>query len=154
MRVYTLWQTEGADDDEAPWLIEAMDQYTAEQNDELAQAYRKRRDNIHVRELIVDVPEKAVRELFCSPTVKGTVLKKDQDSGSVLAPGSPSDAPTQLLQTARAFGQGDTQARNVAAAAYRLAAAQFRAWGDENHARDMETIAEGRALEFLRRAEF
>lgn len=41
--------------------------------------YLKKREDIHVRELILDVPEEAVRALFGPPTVKVTVVKETSE---------------------------------------------------------------------------
>ncbi len=74
MRIYTLWH-EG-DDDEAPWIVDAVDEYTIDNNCEFPPPYLEKRADIHVRELIIDVPEGVVRALFTSPGVKATVVKE------------------------------------------------------------------------------
>jgi len=75
MRVYTLWSRESADDTDIPWLVDAVDEYTIEENG-FQKTYLEKRDSPNVRELIIDIPEKAVRELFDSPGVKATVVKE------------------------------------------------------------------------------
>src|SRR4029077_4623218 len=52
------------------------------------------------------------------------------------------DVPEALLLTARNFSSGYARGGDVAAAAYRLAAAKLRGWGDEAHAKDLEVAAE------------
>jgi hypothetical protein len=69
--LYTLWHR--GDDDDAPWMVDAVDEYTVDNNCEFPPGYLKHREDIHVRELILDVPEAAVRALFEPPTVKATV---------------------------------------------------------------------------------
>jgi hypothetical protein len=75
MIVYTLWHA--GDGDDAPWIVDAVDEYTIDNNCEFPPEYRKRREDIHVRELIIDVPEKDVRALFETPAVKATIVKKE-----------------------------------------------------------------------------
>lgn len=74
MRIYTLWHQ--GDNNDAPWIIDAVDEYTIDNNCEFPPEYLKKREDIHVRELIIDVPEKAVRALFESPDVKATIVKE------------------------------------------------------------------------------
>jgi len=71
MRIYTLWH-EG-DDGDIPWLEAAVDEYTVDECD-FPPAYEEKRKDARVRELIIDVPEKAVRALFDSPEVKATIV--------------------------------------------------------------------------------
>jgi len=52
------------------------------------------------------------------------------------------DTPDELLLTAREFSNGNARKADVAAAAYRLAAAKLRSWGVEQHAKDLESAAE------------
>jgi hypothetical protein len=73
MRIYTLWHK--SDDDSAPWIIAAVDEYTVDNNCEFPSDYRKQRENHLVRELIIDVPEKDVKALFDAPAVKASVVK-------------------------------------------------------------------------------
>lgn len=77
MIIYTLWHA--GDDDDAPWILDAVDEYTIDNNCEFPPEYRKRREDIHVRELVLDVPEEAVRALFTAPTVKATVVKENEE---------------------------------------------------------------------------
>jgi hypothetical protein len=147
MRVYTLWHA--GDTGEVPWIINAVDQYTLD-NCECPAPYLKHLADIHVRELIIDIPEDAVRRLFSAPSISATVLKEDQRAGTI------TDEPDKLLQTAREFGNGNARESDVAAAAYRLAASKLRAWGVESHAKDLENAAEqaeeGLASEWIARA--
>jgi hypothetical protein len=77
MRIFTLWH-EDDDDGEMPWIINAVDQYTLDSNGEFPPPYLKHRANMHVRELIIDIPENAVRALFRAPSIAGAVIKDDQ----------------------------------------------------------------------------
>lgn len=70
--IHTLWHR--GDGEDAPWIIDAVDEYTLDNNCEFPPDYLKKRADINVRELIIDVPEKAVRGLFDASSVKATVL--------------------------------------------------------------------------------
>ena len=72
MIIYTLWHR--GDDDDVPWIVDAVDEYTVDNNCEFPPDYVRKRDDINVRELIIDVPEDAVRALFDSPGVKAKVI--------------------------------------------------------------------------------
>ena len=73
MKIYTLWH-EGEGDD-APWIVDAADEYTLdEHNGSFPPAYSAKRDDPHVRELILAVHEKEVRALFKSPVVVAKVV--------------------------------------------------------------------------------
>lgn len=76
MRVYTLWH---APEDElsAPYLVDAVDEYTLDELGEWPEEYAKRRTDPKIRELTLDVPDRAVTKLFESPTV--TVKVADAD---------------------------------------------------------------------------
>lgn len=74
MRVYTLWHE--ADEGEAPWIVDAVDEYTIDSDGDFPPPYLEKRADIHVCELILDVPEAAVRALFESPGVKAVVVKE------------------------------------------------------------------------------
>jgi hypothetical protein len=139
MRVFTLWH-EG-DAGEIPWILAAVDQYTIDNNCEFPPPYLKHRADIHVREMIIDIPEVAVRALFSAPSVRGTVIRDDPKVEPESGHKTP-DVPEALLLTARNFSSGYAREGDVAAAAYRLAAAKLRAWGDEAHAKDLESAAE------------
>ena len=78
MKIWTLWHR--ADDDDAPWLVDAVDEYTIDNNCEFPPAYLKHRESPLVREMIIDVPEKAVRALFEAPDVKATVVEPEPDA--------------------------------------------------------------------------
>lgn len=139
MRVFTLWH-EG-DAGEIPWILDAVDQYTIDNNGEFPPPYLKHRADIDVREMIIDIPEAAVRALFSAPSIRGTVIKNDPKVEPQAGHKSP-DVPETLLLTARNFSSDYAREGDVAAAAYRLAAAKLRAWGDESHAKDLESAAE------------
>jgi hypothetical protein len=138
MRVYTLWH-EG-DAGEVPWILDAVDQYTLNNSCEFPALYIRNRADTQVREMIIDIPEDAVRALFSVPSVKGTVIRDDPKVEQ--PPGHKLDVPEALLLTARNFSSGYAREGDVAAAAYRLAAAKLRTWGDEGLAKDLENAAE------------
>jgi len=75
--IYTLWHH--GDDDDAPWIVDAVDEYTVDENNGFPPEYQKHRDNPRVRELLIEVPEKDVRAIFDSPTVKATIKAAEKD---------------------------------------------------------------------------
>ncbi len=77
MRIYTLWHV--GDDDDAPWIVDAVDEYTVDNNCEFPPPYAEKRSQPEHRELIIDVPEKAVRALFDSPEVKAEIVKETEE---------------------------------------------------------------------------
>lgn len=137
MRVYTLWHA--GDDGEIPWLLNAVDQYTVDSNGEFPPPYLKHRADAQVQEMIIDIPEDAVRALFSAPTVRATVIKDAQRTGQE---SRTEPEPDELLLTAREFGSGNARQGDVIAAAYRLAATKLREAGAEQHAQDLESAAE------------
>jgi len=143
MRVYTLWHA--GDDGEVPWILNAVDEYTVDNNCEFPPPYLKARADIQVRELIIDIPESAVRALFSAPSVKASVIKDAQDDQRPKSPAvpehQPDELPDELLLTAREFGSGNARRGDVIAAAYRLAATKLREAGAEQHAQDLESAA-------------
>jgi hypothetical protein len=76
MRIYTLWQRENENDTDIPFIVDAVDEYTLDNNCEFPAKYVEKRADINVRELVLDVPEAAVRTLFDSPGVKAAVVKE------------------------------------------------------------------------------
>lgn len=75
MKIYTLWH-EGQGGD-LPWLVGAVDEYTVDENNGLfPEAYAELRSRAYHRELILDVPEKAVCALFEAPEVKAEVVEE------------------------------------------------------------------------------
>lgn len=71
MRIRTLW-AESEADDELPWLVAAVDEYTIDAHNGLPDFYKEQMLAEH-RELIVDIPTEAVRALFNVNTVIGKV---------------------------------------------------------------------------------
>lgn len=71
MLIYTLWH-EGNEGD-IPWCVDSVDEYTWDENG-TPPSYAEHLKNPLVRELIIDVPEDAVRALFESPVVKAKVV--------------------------------------------------------------------------------
>lgn len=73
MKVFTLWHR--GDDQDPPWIIDAVDELTVDNNSEFPPDYIQRRVDINVRELVIEVPDDAPEALFGSPTVKAEVVK-------------------------------------------------------------------------------
>jgi hypothetical protein len=76
MRIFTLWHA--GDGDDLPWLVTAVDEYTVDENG-FPPDYQKKREDPFVRELILQVPTKAVRALFDTPTVEATIRKENAE---------------------------------------------------------------------------
>jgi hypothetical protein len=75
MRIYTLWH-EGQGGD-LPWLVGAVDEYTVDENrGKFPENYAELRARVYHRELIIDIPQKAVSALFESPEVEAKVVKE------------------------------------------------------------------------------
>ena len=72
MKVYTLWHR--GDDNDAPWIVDAVDEYTVYNNGEKPPPYIAKLADPNIRELVIDVPEAAIRELFGTPRVKATIV--------------------------------------------------------------------------------
>lgn len=71
MLIRTLWApSEG--DDEMPWLVAAVDEYCIESCGGLPDMYKEQMKPEY-REIVINIPEKAVRELFTPPLVIGKV---------------------------------------------------------------------------------
>ena len=75
MRIHTLWHESDAGSGDAPWLVDSVDEYTIEENG-LPPEYAKKLKEPHHRELIIVVPDDAVRGLFTPPLVKAKVSTK------------------------------------------------------------------------------
>jgi len=59
-----------------PWLKAAVDEYTVDTlGGELPEDYQKALANTANRELIINIPEKAVRDLFIPPHVVGKITE-------------------------------------------------------------------------------
>ena len=74
MRIYTLWH-EGQGGD-MPWLVGAVDEYTLEEINDFPPEYAEKRGQREHRELVLVVPEAAVRGLFESPEVKVRIAEE------------------------------------------------------------------------------
>ena len=82
MRLFIIFEHDGSAGDivsDMPWALDVVDEYTIESHGELPPEYAKKltpdgtlRDR---RQLIVEIPDSAVRKLFESPTVKGTIVE-------------------------------------------------------------------------------
>jgi hypothetical protein len=77
MRIYTLWHA--GDGDDLPWLTDAVDEYTVDENGGFPPEYQKKRADVLVRELVLQVPTKAVRALFDTPEIEATVIKESAE---------------------------------------------------------------------------
>lgn len=71
MKIRTIWQHNPDEPDVMPWILDAVDEYTEEECNGLPDRYPA--PSAHRRELIIDIPESAVRNLFAVPEVKGEV---------------------------------------------------------------------------------
>ncbi len=74
MRIYTLWH-EGQGGD-LPYLVGAVDEYTVDENGGFPKPYAELRIRADHRQLILDVPQKAVRTLFDLPEVVAKVVEE------------------------------------------------------------------------------
>jgi hypothetical protein len=72
MRIYTIWHK--GDEGEVPWLLDAVDEYTIDNNGGPPPSYLEHQAKNDVRELILDIPEEAVRALFATPRTKASVV--------------------------------------------------------------------------------
>jgi len=81
--IYTLWHRGDANDsgEDAPWIVDAVDEYTVDNNCDFPPEYVKKRGMLEHRELVIDVPEKAVRALFEAPEVKATIVVSEHLRG-------------------------------------------------------------------------
>ena len=73
MKIYTLWHQPNRDL-EMPCLIDALDEYTLDENGGYPESYAERHADTAVRELIIDIPEKSVQALFKVPLVRADVI--------------------------------------------------------------------------------
>ena len=75
MRITTLW--EGGRLGDAPWLVSAYDEYTEEEHNGEPDFYKKlREEDPNRRELIIQIPDAAVNDLFKTPRVTATSTKE------------------------------------------------------------------------------
>lgn len=74
MLIRTIWAESG--DNEMPWLVAAVDEYTIEEHGKLPDFYTEKLKPEH-RELLIAVPERVVRELFKPRMTDGTVKPVD-----------------------------------------------------------------------------
>ena len=75
MQIRTLWEAP-VDDNELPWLVMACDEYTIDEHGgKLPEFYSKEMKDGR-RELVINVPESAVRKLFVAPVVNAEVITK------------------------------------------------------------------------------
>lgn len=75
MKIYTLWK-DPEDETAMPWLLDAIDEYTIEENNGFTEDYRDHRAQKGVRELIIDINEAAVLNLFKTPKTSGTIVQE------------------------------------------------------------------------------
>lgn len=70
MKIFTVWEPP-QDNLSMPSLLDAVDEYTIESNGQVPDSYAEKLGGKN-RELVIEVSESAVRNLFQAPTVKGT----------------------------------------------------------------------------------
>lgn len=75
MLIYTLWERETATSTNLPWLVDAVDEYTIDELGEAPESYRERLKNPNVRELVIDIKQSVVENLFDPPVTPGEVHK-------------------------------------------------------------------------------
>jgi hypothetical protein len=76
MRIYTLWSEVDVEEaGDCPYIVDAVDEYTIEAHGDFPPQYREKRGMPQNRELIIDVPEHAIRALFTSHMVIAEVVK-------------------------------------------------------------------------------
>lgn len=80
MIVYTLWRN--GDLNDLPWLVDAVDEYTVEDWGDFPPDYLKKKNDPNVRELAINIPEDAVRDLFEPPPVEGEIVN-DSNSARI-----------------------------------------------------------------------
>ncbi len=70
MKIWTLWHR--GDELTMPWLLDAYDEYTLEENGEVPPNYRAKLDGKgeDLRELVIEIPEGVVRALFEPKVIK------------------------------------------------------------------------------------
>lgn len=71
MKIRTIWEHSGSIHD-APWLVAAVDEYTIDEHCGLPEFYAKELKDGR-KELVLFVPESAVRNLFKTPSVVAEV---------------------------------------------------------------------------------
>lgn len=72
MKIRTLWENNTDDDGLMPWLVAACDEYTEDAHNGIPDWYQKEmKDNR--RELIIEIPDNVVINLFAVTVVKGKV---------------------------------------------------------------------------------
>jgi hypothetical protein len=75
MKIYTLWRWDEKDPNTAPWIVGAIDEYCVYENNGYPDDYEKERTTKSVREIVIEVPEKTIRDLWSVPTVQGKTEK-------------------------------------------------------------------------------
>lgn len=70
MKIYTLWGP-SVEDDDIPWLVDSVDEYSIESIGGFPESYKKHVEEGkgQYRELIIEVPDKAVISIFAIPTL-------------------------------------------------------------------------------------
>lgn len=72
MKIYTLWADSG-DETSMPWMVSSYDEYTADEHGGTPDWFEKElKEHPRGRVLILEVPDRAVLDLFKAPTVKAT----------------------------------------------------------------------------------
>ncbi len=70
MKIHTLWGPSEEGDD-IPWLVDSVDEYSIESIGGFPESYQKHveQGKGQYRELIIDIPDKAVIAIFAVPTL-------------------------------------------------------------------------------------
>lgn len=72
MRIYTFWH-DAEDELSLPWLEDAIDEVSIDNGADMPDHSK----NPKIRMLVIQIPEKAVTDLFKAPEVKGTPVEED-----------------------------------------------------------------------------
>lgn len=77
MNIFTIWEKQKDNDDDMPWLVDMIDEYTVEESGEFPESYIRSKMLPERREIIITVPDKAILDAFEITAIKGTVVKSD-----------------------------------------------------------------------------
>jgi len=72
VKIYTLWH-EPIEPGGLPWIVDAVDQSIVDENNGFPENYADLRARSYHREIIIEVPGRAILAAFESPQIKGTV---------------------------------------------------------------------------------
>jgi hypothetical protein len=72
MKIFTIWSNQDCSDGDVPNLIYAVDEYTIEGLGDMPAEYKAKALHPCSKELIINIPEKKIHDLFDIPEVSGT----------------------------------------------------------------------------------